>query len=104
MQQTADMKRILSIPVILCMLALGACAAPESNSGAQFGTIASDVNPDTGPVALGTGTVAPPEAGTTDTADVPVAAQEEAKPDALPVPIESGPPTTEIPIADQQEP
>jgi len=95
------MKRFLSIAVIPAVLALSACANSQGNSGAQFGTIASDTSATT----PGIGTIAPDTYTlASDTGEAAPTSAEEPKPDLLPAPSNLGPPTESGPEADEQEP
>ncbi|MGO9057696.1 MAG: VacJ family lipoprotein [Candidatus Binataceae bacterium] len=97
------MKRLLSIPMILCVLALSACATPQANTEGQFGTIASDAGqpaPGIGTAVSGTSAMVE-----SDTPGTPALDAEAAKSnDRVLVSSDLGPPLQGGPEANQQEP
>jgi len=99
----ADMKRLLSIPMILCVLVLSACATPQANTEGQFGTIASDAGqpaPGIGTAVSGTSAMVE-----SDTPGTPALDAEAAKSNArVLVSSDLGPPLQGGPEANQQEP
>lgn len=85
--------------VVLSMLALGACAPSQGNSGgAAFGTVASDASP-TMPDSY---TLASDGAGS-DTGTAPIVKADEVRPDPIAL-SDSGPPPRDVPEVNQQEP
>jgi phospholipid-binding lipoprotein MlaA len=93
------MKHLVSILVTFFMLVLSACATSQGNSGADFGTLASESSPNTVTVPLEFSTIAPDADAI---ASGSITGGDEAKVDIYPASADVGPPAPG-PQADQRQ-